>query len=696
MSFLLKKRKFFLFIFLFFVFFLDSKTVLGQTQNLPGFDQVFNTNSIPSNNSSAVSGIKPSMPDTLSQAAEKSIGQSTDVDAQDPNQDPANEQKSGFWSALVDGAGSMVVAAIFFVPLLALVVFGHFAMTLTAVFTGISVFAFDSAVQKGVYEISNIVNNTDIIQTSWLIFRNIANVGLIFAVLFIAIQTILRASSYDSKKLLGRVIIAGLLMNFSFFFAAIVVDVSNEMSLVVYDEIAETTGESLGSPNIANFLFTKYSMAAISSSFLSGVDKNQAKILEDTVASAKQEIRGANPVTNFMTNFTMLALGLWIAAGVNLIVTIVFFSVTGLIIGRLVAILLLLVVSPIGFVGMVLPGTEKMAKEWRESLFGHCFFLPIFMLFLLVALKIIDKLPEISKRQQPLAQNSMDFTSLTSELAPVIINFFIITGLLLGALKMANMLSSKGSSAIGKISASVSSSVTGAMIGGSALLGRNTLGAGASVISQNESVKNGLRSMGPLGGFISKQLEGVAKAGFDARSSKAFKGVASATGIGGDFAKPFATGKDGFKGQTDRLANTISKTYAAIPDKKIDDTDPVKVALDTAEKNFEAQKDLLKEAQKEFSKGAITQTDFDKAKYSHDLAEKAQKTAQNNYRMEQNPAKQTFVSQTNSPVSIANVWYAAPNNKARDVVKKESNLTDAEKLHKETMQALNDIKNAGK
>ena len=640
---------------------------------------------------------------------------STNIDQPSSTQDPQSqlsekEEERGWWKGILDGIGSLFVATTFAVPLIALLILGFVAMVQTSILTGISVFSFDSAIEKGIYYISDIVNNTEIIKSSWLIFRNLGNIGLIFALVFIAIQVILRSNGYDAKKLLGRVVIAGVLMNFSFFFAALVVDVSNELSILVYDEIGKTTGESLGSPNIGSFIFAKYGHAAISAAFSQKVDGNQKKIFDETMKSiqgAQKQVTsgGANGLTNFMTSLTMLTLGLWIGAGVNLLVAIIFFTVTGLVIGRLVAILLLLVISPIGFVGMVLPSTEKMARDWRESLIGHCFFLPAFLLFLLVAVKIIDQLPQNSQQQANLAEHSFDFSALISQITPQIINFLLISGLLIAAIKMAQSLSSRGSAAVGKISASISSGVSGAIsgstMGGMALLGRNTLGAGAEVLSKSQGMTNFAKSHPIIGGNIMKQLEGVAKSSMDIRGTKAFKGVASATGVG-DMSKYFKSPKDGFRGQTNSLAKTFESTYKAVPDADKKDVESEKAEVEKTKSEVTTQEAVVKDLKKQVASGKLSAghskvTDAEKALKD---AKDAQKKAAEDYAKAKNPAKYEFIEKANAPSSnpIVNVWIKPAQKKAAESLEKilkEKEGKD-EKYHKELVKGLEEIKKANK
>jgi hypothetical protein len=705
MSFLLKRKNFFLFLFLFLLFSTNSKTALGQftapaplqgaEDVLPGLQQPVTTNQ-------TTSGARPSITDNFSSAIGDRGGSGGELSEADlvlkSKVKEDQEASPGTWvMRFVEGLSA---AALPFFALGAIPI-GFLFFSLSSLVLGIAAFGIDLALQIGVNLMSTIVlPPSNPVKASWEIFRNIANVGIIFTILFIAIKTILRSSGYDGKVLLGRVIIAALLINFSFLFGAIVVDVSNEMSLEIYKKVAKVTngGQDSDRAELGSFMFEKASPSFFQSAIAKDTDPNTEEFFNKSFEGQGQGNSFTNALRSAALWTTNLSLGFIMGTVANLVLAAVLFMAIFTIYARVIVILILLVVSPIAFAAMILPNTQKISKEWWESLIGQSFFLPAFLLFILVGLKIVEKLPE--QEGVVTSASQLQLTSLASYAAiftPHVFKYIMVIGLFVAALMAAKKVQSMGSAAVGKISTSITNATGGAVSSAGAFIGRNTVGAGASALSKNEKVQDFLRKMPPIiGGTLGKNLEGIAKNSFDARNSSAFKGVASATGIGKDFSDTMKPQKDGFKGQSDRLSKRITETYSAIPDKKIDDNDQVKIKLDQAEKNVEANKELLKEAAKNLAQKKISQQQYDQTKKDTDKAIEDHKADQAAYREAQNPSKQKFISQKNAPVSIKNVWFASPINAAREVIKKESNLSDAEKLHKETMKALNDIKNAGK
>jgi hypothetical protein len=587
-------------------------------------------------------------------------------------------------------------------------VLGFIAISFSSMLMGISAYFFDFALQIGVYGISDIVNaepsESNPIKQTWEIFRNIANIGIIFALLFIAIKTILQDNSYSAKSLLGKVVIAALLMNFSFFFGALVVDVSNEMSLTIYEKIGQKVGQSEdGGIQLGSYYFEKTGIAAISSTIQKEIDPNSNKYFEQTLKNifipGHSIVAGWKGMEDFTQKTLVLTIGFLMGTIVNLILACVLFLGAFMIIGRLVAILILLVIAPIAFASNILPNTQKISKDWWGSIVGQSFFLPAFLLFIYVGVQITDKITDkntgfISKLNTGGETVGVtNFTEMiTKIIAPVSFQFALVMGLFIAAVIVAKKISSQGNATVGSISASVTSATGGAVAAGGAFLGRNTLGMGATLLSKNQAVQDRLRTMNPLiGGTLGKSLEGIAKSSFDARKSRVFEGVASRTGVGGDFSKSFKPAKDGFKGQSERLAKRIESTYNAIPDKSDDDikkTAGGKAIVEDKEKTKatydKAQKDLKKALESGSAPAiAAAQTVLDNAKTARD-------SAQEKYEIEKNAAKAKFVQTKDSPVSIKNVWLASPTKDARKKVKESFRENKEDTKQEKLLQKLLD------
>ena len=72
------------------------------------------------------------------------------------------------------------------------------------------------------------------IDTVWTAFRDISNIVIIGMFTFIAISIILGIKEYGEKRMIAKVLIIAVLINFSLLFTKIIIDVSNFTALQFY------------------------------------------------------------------------------------------------------------------------------------------------------------------------------------------------------------------------------------------------------------------------------------------------------------------------------------------------------------------------------------------------------------------------------------------------------------------------------
>lgn len=72
------------------------------------------------------------------------------------------------------------------------------------------------------------------INTAWSAFRDLANIIIIAMFVFVAIQTILGSHEYGARKMIARLLIVAVLINFSLLFTKLIIDASNFISVQMY------------------------------------------------------------------------------------------------------------------------------------------------------------------------------------------------------------------------------------------------------------------------------------------------------------------------------------------------------------------------------------------------------------------------------------------------------------------------------
>ena len=195
----------------------------------------------------------------------------------------------------------------------------------------------------------------------WSYMRNIANICFIIFLLVIIYSQITGygINNYGVKKSLPRLIVTAMVVNFSFLFCAIAVDISNILGNGIKDLLAGIAESAISSGTVDG--------SKTATGFYS---------LFNTVAAG-----GLGLALSF--TFPGGPLGLLLALIPLIIGGIISVIVGLLVLGLRQALVIFLVsISPIAFVLYILPNTEKHFQKWKKTFSQMLFFYPMFsMLF---------------------------------------------------------------------------------------------------------------------------------------------------------------------------------------------------------------------------------------------------------------------------------------------------------------------------
>ena len=260
------------------------------------------------------------------------------------------------------------------------------------------------------------------IALGWTIFRDLGNLALIGALVWAAISMILNSgglglSGGKPGAAIAKIIVAALLVNFSYFFAGALVDASNVLSRLIYQQGIQGVAISLAEGSAGTLGQLQQGATVIGESVAPGADAvggmfGHGEISEQT-ASILSSLKVPGDVqvvfaavflqqTRLLTVidpaylsenirksgffFTMTA-----AAVALLIATlIIFFSITFMIIARFVIIIALLVTSPVfvlGFTGIA--KLKEWGDHWWKALVNQTVFLPVFLLLAMISFNVI-------------------------------------------------------------------------------------------------------------------------------------------------------------------------------------------------------------------------------------------------------------------------------------------------------------------
>jgi hypothetical protein len=354
-------------------------------------------------------------------------------------------------------------------------VIGYSFMQFASVFTGFGGMLLDKSIEETVFKMGSKVTKPAplgaTLDTIWSLIRDICNLVFIFGFIYVGIRTIIDPESASTKRFLSRIIIGALLINFSLFFAKAIIDFANFSAVQIYTQM--TVGAGSISESVANQL---------------GV------------------------ITFFGTSPGALVDGIpfsfYIMAGIFLFVTaFTFLAASLLLIVRFVALILLMIASPILFAATVFPQTEHLASDLWKKLISYAFFAPAYLLLLIICLKMVRGL-KIGITETGFAEVFLTTNASTTAMnLNIVLNFVIIIFFMIAALTIASKMGIAG----GKLAVSVGNMARGKA---QSIIGRNTVGLASHLLKKGYDkfdAKVSKESWGTKRGFALKTIRaGVA------------------------------------------------------------------------------------------------------------------------------------------------------------------------------------------
>lgn len=205
---------------------------------------------------------------------------------------------------------------------------------------------------------ANGVLNKQAVKDVWIMVRDLLNMTFILILLFAAFCTIFQVSKWNLKKVWLNILINALLVNFSFPIARFFIDVSNVAFYYLVNNMFSSTGTVTG-----NTIFAGLNASA----------KLGPLLAPETYSNYSVAYLIAMIIVVFLMGMTMMV-------------------VAALFVVRIVALAMLVMFSPVGFVGYIFPSTGGYADDWWKNLFSYSFFAPIMIFFMAVALRLTEAL----------------------------------------------------------------------------------------------------------------------------------------------------------------------------------------------------------------------------------------------------------------------------------------------------------------
>ncbi|MDP3646041.1 MAG: hypothetical protein Q8R25_03060 [bacterium] len=382
------------------------------------------------------------------------------------------------------------------------------------------------------------------VETAWTAFRDLANIMIIGIFVFVAISIILGISEFGQKKMIARILIIAVLINFSLLFTKVIIDFSNFTALQFYNAAQLQAGNDPNASSGVNPL-SGFAQKGISGAFIDYIGVSTFGNTKEAV----KKIAAANDSGRIaLLHGVMSAVFLLGAAMVLLYGSFLLAS-------RGILLIFLILTSALAFASYLIP--DKLANKtygwsmWWSSLLRAAIFAPLLMILLWITLAVSKGLKAQSGSLGDLLNNptkGADYNALFA--------YIIVLGLLFVSFKVA----SSFSTTIGGFNWA---SVVLALAGGAGarvlgFAGRQTfgrIGENVGATLQERSKATSSRAGRYLYDFMAKPFKAAAKQDFNAMRTPL--GGAMAQTAKGTFGKDVLTGPKigGYEGTLKKLAD---------------------------------------------------------------------------------------------------------------------------------------------
>lgn len=467
------------------------------------------------------------------------------------------------------------------------------------------------------------------INIGWKVIRDVMNIGFIFLLVYEGILMIIGQSGKDKiKKFIFSIVLAALLINFSLFFTKVLIDASNVVTIGLYNSMIDSSSKATVPGSDGTSDVTQRPVEGLSAPFMN--------------ALSLQKLYGGNSFDNIskaVGGGTNMLIFFLMGAILFLILAFVFFAIAIMFIIRYITLIILLMTSPIAYMGSAIPGMSTYSKQWWESLKGQLLFAPIYMLITMIVLKLIGSEGFIKTEGADWSGLVMGTTTTavasagsaasSNSTMSLILNFTVIVGLAIASLVVAKTSATKGSGYIKDATGKLTAFAGGAVMGGAAMLGRNSAGRLGNRFANSEKLKdfgfttdeNGkMVAKSGLVGFAARSaLKTSAKASkgtFDARNTSTVGTITGSSALGLNLGKVNA--KNNFK---DNLEAKAKKDEDFAKMLKPSDAVVAKAKAELAEKEEEMNRPEYKAKEEAAKTEYLDSDDYKNDKINTDAIE---------------------------------------------------------------------------
>lgn len=278
----------------------------------------------------------------------------------------------------------------------------------------------------------------------WALVRDLFNLLFIFGLIYAGFKIILDANDSASKKTIGTILLAALLINFSLYVAQVVVDFTNVAAYQIHQLIAsdDNSGMTLFGVRVPDTTDQFVLFSGINET----AKEDQTKILKNEVAKLNNE-------SNVNNIGSAIVLGLMFCIFYT-ILGFIFAACAIILFTRFFALIFLMIFSPMMFLGWVIPSMKSQSSKWWKYFSNQALVGPALLFMIYLSLRALQ---------------GIGTTGRDGGLIATAIYLMIVAAFLLASLKVAKSFGAYGTDMAMNIGNGARGKLTG-------IVGRRTLG----------------------------------------------------------------------------------------------------------------------------------------------------------------------------------------------------------------------------
>lgn len=306
-------------------------------------------------------------------------------------------------SSLSSGVGAAVSVVVGVVALLITSVLGLISTLLINIIVSVAQF--------------NDIINVEVVRVGWVIIRDLCNMFFVLIFLVIAFATILRVESYNFKKMLPKLLMYAVLINFSRTIFGLIIDASTIVMLTFVNGFANAPGNFVGLMKMQDVLAVTWD------------------------------------ATSTKDGFGTWGVAIGIIAGVlaSVMTVVVLAVILAVLAMRIVMLWIYTVLSPLAFLGFGFDPLKKFTQEIWEDFIKTVIIGPVLAFFIYLAFKVEASVDTITMGQNMLNQGGQVCAGINKLFCGANFQkYIIVIAMLMGGLKVSQKIGGEVSKIAGK------------------------------------------------------------------------------------------------------------------------------------------------------------------------------------------------------------------------------------------------------